>query len=179
MPDTNMDTAYSWASDFADLSSLRMALDINQRTQLIVEINEEVGRYVNYDIKSGGSGLFECFSETVKEIFLNRIDDIVRRYILDEMNEKYRKSIGLRLWSGCLSAAKTIALDTRDGPNTSNIRTKIFQTLDHIADGDPIYCAGVESAPLFKMKMQQCFSFSGIPLTSPVRRNPNEYLIDK
>jgi hypothetical protein len=40
--------------------------------------------------KASGSGLFENFSETVKEIFLNRIDDIVRRYIPDEKNEKYR-----------------------------------------------------------------------------------------
>ena len=139
MPDTNMTTAYSWATNLADLSHLKMTLDINQRIQLILKINEEIGRYINHDLKSGGSGLFENFSDTVKEIFLNRIDDIVRRYIPDEKNEKYRKSIGLRLWSGCLSAAKTIALDTRDGPNTPNLRTEIFQTLDHIADQDYIY----------------------------------------
>jgi hypothetical protein len=176
MPDTNMNTAYSWATNFADLSHLKkMTLDINQRIQPILEINEEAGRYINYDLKSGGSGLFENFSETVKEIFLNRIDDILRRYIPDEKNEKYRKSIGLRLWSG----AKTIALDTRNGPNTPNLRTEIFQILDREADEDPIYCVGVESAPLFKKKMQQCFSFNGVPSTSPVRRNPNEYLIDK
>jgi hypothetical protein len=77
------------------------------------------------------------------------------------------------------SAAKTIALDTRDGQNTPNMRTEILQDLNRKADQDPIYRAGVESAPLFKKKLQQCFSFNGIPLTSPVRRNPNEYLIDK
>jgi hypothetical protein len=32
---------------------------------------------------------------------------------------------------------------------------------------------------LFKKKRQQCFSFNGVPLTSPVRRYPNEYLVDK
>ena len=78
---------------------------------------------------------------------------------------------------GACSAAKTIALDTRDGPNTPNIRTEIFQALDRIADQDPIYRAGVESAALFKKKREQCSSFNGVPLTSPVRRNPNEYLI--
>ena len=31
MPDTNMDTAYSWATDLADLSHLKITLDINQR----------------------------------------------------------------------------------------------------------------------------------------------------
>jgi hypothetical protein len=177
MPDTNMYTAYSWASDLADLSHLKATLDINQRIKLILEMDEEVDRYSKYDLS--GSGLLENFSETVKEIFLNRVDDIVRHYILDETNEKYRKSIGLRLWSGCISTAKTIALDTRDGPNTPEIRTKIFRTLDRIADQDPIYRAGVESAPLFKKERRQCFSFNGVPLTSPVRRYPNEYLVDK
>jgi hypothetical protein len=109
MPDTNMDTAYSWATDLADLSYLKMTLDINQRIQLILDIEKDVDRYSKYDLS--GCSLFENFSETAKEIFLNRIDDIVRQYIPDETNEKYRKSIGLRLWSGCMSAAKTIALD--------------------------------------------------------------------
>ena len=71
------------------------------------------------------------------------------------------------------------ALETRDGQNTPDVRTKTFQILDQIADQDPIYCAGVKSAPLFKKKIQQYFSFNGVPLTSPVRRNPNEYLVDK
>jgi hypothetical protein len=68
-----------------------MTLDINECTQLILEINEVVGRYINYDLKSG---LF--VSWILKEVFLNRIDDLVRHYIPDETNEKYRKSIGLR-----------------------------------------------------------------------------------
>jgi hypothetical protein len=177
--DINMDTAYSWASDLADLSHLKMTLDINQRIQLILEINEEIGRYINHDLKSGGSGLLKNFTDTVKEILLNRIDSLVGHYIPDEMNEKYRKSIGLRLWSGCLSGAKTIALYTRAGFNTPDKRTEIFQILDHTADQDYIHCAAVESAPLFKKERQQCFSFNGVPLTSPVRRYPNEYLVDK
>jgi hypothetical protein len=130
MPDTNMDTAYSWANKLADLSHLKMTLDINQRIQLILDIDGEFGCYTKYDLS--GSGLFENFSEIVKDVFLNRVDDLVRRYMPDETNDKYRKSIGLRLWSGCLSAAKTIALETRDGQNTPDDRTKTFQKLDHI-----------------------------------------------
>jgi hypothetical protein len=42
-----------------------MTLDINQRIQLILEIEGEVGRYSKYDLS--GSGLFENFSETVKD----------------------------------------------------------------------------------------------------------------
>jgi hypothetical protein len=94
--------------------------------------------------------LFEHFSDIIKEIVLNRIDDIVRSYNTHVTNEKYRKSIGLRLWSGCLSVAKVIALETRDGPNTPEMRAESFQDLDSIVDRDSIFCAGVQSVPLFK-----------------------------
>ena len=91
MPDTNMNTAYSWALGLADLSHLKMTLDINQRIRLILEIETEVGCYISNMIF--GSGLFENFSDTVKEIFLNRIDNLVRHCIPHETNEKYEKAL--------------------------------------------------------------------------------------
>ncbi len=56
LPDTNMNTAYSWASDLSDLSHLKMTLNI-RRMQLILEIHEVVGRHINYDLISGRSGV--------------------------------------------------------------------------------------------------------------------------
>jgi hypothetical protein len=179
MPDTNMWTVYSWASELADSSQLTVTIDINDRTRLVLEINEMFGYYISNDCKSGGTGLFEYFSEIIKEILLNRVDDIVRRYNTQETNEEYRKSIGLRLWSGCLSAAKVIALETRDGPNSPKMRAESFQDIDIIADRDSIFCLGVESSPLFKKYSQQCYSFNGVPLSSRVRRYPNDYLMDR
>jgi hypothetical protein len=179
MPDTNMGTVYLWASELADSSQLKVTMDINERTRLVLEINEMLGNYINNDCKSRGTGLFENFSEIIKEIVLNRVDDIVRRYNTHEPNEKYRKSIGLRLWSGCLSAAKMIALETRDGSNIPKMRAESFRAIDVIADRDSIFCGGVESAPLFKKYSQQCYSFNGVPSNSPVRRYPNDYLMDK
>jgi hypothetical protein len=179
MPDTNMRTVYLWASDLADSSQLKITMDINERTRLVLEINEMLGYYINNDCKSGGTGLFEFFSDIINEIVLNRIDDIVRHYNTHETNEKYRKSIGLRLWSGCISAAKTIALETRDGPNPPETRAESFQDIDFIADRDSIFRAGVESAPLFKKHNQQCYSFNGDPSNSSVGRYPNDYLMDR
>jgi len=51
MPDTDMNTAYSWALGLADLSHLKMTLDINQRIRLILEIEAEVGCYIKYDLR--------------------------------------------------------------------------------------------------------------------------------
>jgi hypothetical protein len=58
------------------------------------------------------------------------------------------KSIGSRLWSGCLSSTKIIALETRNGPNTPEMRAKRFQELD------VIFCVmfflALNFAPYFK-----------------------------
>ena len=75
MPDINMNIAYSWACDLSNLSYLKITLDINQRIHLILDIERKANSYSKYDLS--GSGLFENFSGTVKEIFLNRIDGLV------------------------------------------------------------------------------------------------------
>jgi hypothetical protein len=58
MRDTNMDTAYSWATDLADLSDLKITLDINQRIQLILDIEREADRYSKYDLSGSGLKIF-------------------------------------------------------------------------------------------------------------------------
>jgi hypothetical protein len=130
-------------------------------------------------MKSGGTGLLESFSKDIKEVILNRIDDVCRQYDHNVNGEQLRKSFGLRLWSGCISAAKTIALETMDGPVTPECRISIFQSLDSLAKIDSVFGLGIECAPLFKKRHQQCFSFNGVPMTSPVRKYPNEYLVDR
>jgi hypothetical protein len=180
MPDTNMNTAYSWACQLADISQLQLAADdITKATNLVIKINKVLGDYIDKDKNSNGTGLFESFSTYMKEVILNRIDDLCRQYDFNVKSEQLRKSFGLRIWSGCISAAKTISLETMDGPNTPDLRTSIFQKLDSIANNDPIFRLGVECTPLFKKYHQQCYSFNGVPLSSAVRKYPNEYLIDK
>jgi hypothetical protein len=85
-----------------------------------------------------------------------------------------RVNVALRLWSGCLSAAKTIALETRSGPNTPAMRANAFASLDALAHGDPIFAAGMEAAPAFKKLRDQPYSLDGVPKDSPVRRYAEE-----
>jgi hypothetical protein len=79
-----------------------------------------------------------------------------------------RLNITLRLWSGCLLAAKGIALETLDGPNTPEGRRAAFADIDEVARNDAIFEVGVESAPAFKGEEPVCFD--GVPEHSPVRR---------
>jgi hypothetical protein len=85
----------------------------------------------------------------------------------------------LRLWAGCLSAAKTIATETRDGPNTPEARAAAFAVIDSLSREDEVYAAGVEAAPTFKALHEQDYFFGGVPRTSRVRRYPNRFQRDE
>jgi hypothetical protein len=112
------------------------------------------------------------------DIIFHRLDDLCRNQLGDQISENQRISIALRLWSGCISAAKTIALETSDGKLTPDRHRQFFNNVDNVAMEDTIFCLGVESAPAYKKIHQQCYSFVGVPGTSHVRKYSNEYLKD-
>lgn len=179
MPDTNMNTIYNWARQLCDVSELNITMDDrNEVTNLIVEINNILGKYIENDKKSNRTGLFEHFSKNTKNDILNHVDDLFKQYKFTFKSKEHGQSFGLRLWSGCISAAKSIAPETMNGQNTHKLRSNLFRTLDRIANKDPIFKFGIECAPLFKKHHQQYYSFDGVPLASSVRNYPNEYLID-
>lgn len=150
MHDTNMQTAYNWASELADTSNLRLSVNIPQAAQFANQINELLGEYINKDIESSSTGLFKNFSIMTKEVIFHRLDDLCRNQLGDQISENQRISIALRLWSGCISAAKTIALETLDGKMTPDTRRQFFNNVDNVAMTDSIFCLGVESAPAYK-----------------------------
>jgi hypothetical protein len=82
-----------------------------------------------------------------------------------------RIAIALRLWAGCLGAAKTIADATMSGPNSAEERARLFPSIDATAAQDELFCAGVEAAPVFKRLRGQPYFLDGVPDESPVRRH--------
>jgi hypothetical protein len=101
--------------------------------------------------------------------------ELTRALVPDLQDPVSRVNLVLRLWSGCLSAAKTIAESTRSGPNTAEERRRLFETIiDPIAAVDGIYAAGVEAAPAFKRRVDQPYFFDGVPQGSCVRRYARE-----
>ncbi|MGC1133594.1 MAG: hypothetical protein WA941_12290 [Nitrososphaeraceae archaeon] len=176
MPDTNIQTAYIWATKLADTSNLRLSIEIPQAAQFVNKLNELIGKFINKDIESSGTGLFENFSIMTKDVIFHRLDDLCRNQLGYQISENQRISVALRLMSGCISAAKTIALETRDGKMTPDTRKQFFSSIDNVAMTDSIFCLGVESAPAYKKIHQQCYSFIGILGTSHVRKHSNEYL---
>lgn len=120
--------------------------------------------------------LFEHMSQDEREFRLNKVLGIANSSLLDISSETSKKNVILRLrrvWN----AAKSIAVETRDGLTSPEIRKSHFYQIDLFARWDLIYCAGVESAPSFKRRRKESYRFEGIPYDSPVRRYPNGYLL--
>jgi hypothetical protein len=102
---------------------------------------------------------------------LRHIAEGSRGLILDLQDPMERINVVLRLWSGCISGAKVIAHETRSGPNTVEYRRAIMPQIEAIADRDPIYAAGLEAAPVFKLFRDQTYSLEGVPESTRVRRH--------
>jgi hypothetical protein len=86
----------------------------------------------------------------------------------------WRVGVTLRLWAGCISGAKTIAFKTAAGVNTTEARTMCNGWLEQGCQQDPVYAAGVETAPVFKRRRGQRVYFDGIAEGSVVRRHEKE-----
>lgn len=159
MPDLNMEAAWHLANGLGAVRELPESLNDSEiRARFVDAIDAPL-------IQGNSNG--EAFK------YLGaRLVSIARKsseYIPEISGSLLRVNIALRLWSGCLSAAKTIALETRDGENTPEGRRKLFESaIDPRAASDPIYRAGVEAAPLFKQLRQEEISFEGVPENSPV-----------
>ena len=162
--DPNMDTALQWAEELGPPPQLPLSLqDVNKRAKLVNTID---GRLIL-------GALLTMLSDKEKARRLNDVAGLSETYISDVNDHNVRTNISLRLWSGCISAAKTIALQTRSGPNTRMTRELTFRIkIDRIAQRDPIYHAGVEAAPSFKRLRKEDYSFEGVPENSAVRKYP-------
>ena len=74
-----------------------------------------------------------------------------------------------RLYAGYLSAAKTIAWGVTGGKHTAATRAASIAQIEATARGDPIYAAGVETAPQYKWRVRgEGIYRDGIPAGSIV-----------
>lgn len=141
--------------------------------------------------------LWDFYSKPVDlEVFLNRLANEATinnllYYPSHKITKHDRISLILRLWCGCIDAAKMIRLTsvltarnysfgkiTCEKAITSCDRKRDSLCIDILAQNDPIYCAGAEAGPVFKSLRKQYYSVDGVSRESVVRRYPNKYLIN-
>ena len=169
MRDINMDLGHKFAEGLGPAPELPSSLtSVQQRAQLVNDIDGAFLTANDVDTEE----LFRQIGGRIREIV-----EKSKIYVPDVADPLVRLNICLRLWAGCVSAAKTIALETRSGPNTPKRRAEIFMTrVDVLARDDPIYRAGVEAAPAFKKLRGQNFSLEGVPEGSAVLNAVNQEL---
>jgi hypothetical protein len=164
--------AYFWACRLSEEELPRSLQDVETRAILIDKIDMPLTLENNT-----ANLLLEHMSPDEREFRIKKVLGIGNSFLLDQISETSKKNIILRLWSGCLDAAKSIAVQSRDGLTSPEIRKEHFFQIDLFASWDLIYRAGVESAPPFKRRRKESYKFEGVPNDSPVRRYPNEYLL--
>jgi hypothetical protein len=159
--DPNMGIALSLAQGLSHqpLGVPAALIDVKQRAKFIHEIDKPLLVDVN-----GVSQWVECgvHLRTIARLSLQEMPEL--------SSELDRVSVALAMWAGCIMAAKAIAFETRAGDNTIDGRAEAFVTIDNLAAGDALFCAGVEAAPVFKEHRRQGYSLDGVPTTSRVRR---------
>ncbi len=157
----NLRVALEWANKIDTTNSgLPGSLsDVNKRAKIVNKLDSNFGII---------QGVYDADDKT-KEDYIRQMAELSRAYMSDVQDDVKRVSIIFKLWSGCLSAAKTIALETRSGPNIPEIRKRTFDELiNPLADLDPIYRAGVEAAKVFKDLRNEPCSFDGVPKDAPI-----------
>jgi len=92
-----------------------------------------------------------------------------------KIDKKYKLNLSLRLWAGCLDAAKKLSLKTQSGPNTRKIRSSVFtERIDILASKDPIYGKGVEISCMWQP--DPTISFDGVHDASPARSYEEDWI---
>jgi hypothetical protein len=88
--------------------------------------------------------------------------DTIQSILNDVWNDTERGNIALRLWTGCLCAAKECRCTSvsehnpdgtikRESPYTPEMRNESFEKIMITSSKDPIYEAGVEAAPVWEL----------------------------
>jgi hypothetical protein len=160
LSDRNTQTALNWGHECSDLQQLPESLvDVSARVDLVGAVNRALG----------GRQLREM-SSSEKQQFFDGVFAVCNPLIAEPLTGDQKVSVGLRLWSGCLSAAKTISSGTEEGINTTGKREYLFGGIDEEARQDAIFRAGVETAPPWKRRIGQGddIFLDGVPGDSPV-----------
>lgn len=156
-----MDSALKWAEEVCPLKDLVHG----GRPVLLVEPWDLAGVINTIDgplVQNQDIGKLSAKEKLVRE---SMVANIACGLIPNRGLEPYKiVSCMLRAWAGCLGCAKTIAFETRSGPNTPEHRKNVFdKKISVLAKKDPYYLQGVMAGPDLRILRGQGYSLDGVP----------------
>lgn len=178
MTDITMETIRLWSYEphsnksdlFPDLPH-ELQFDLGSTIELIEKVELCIHEANIKNAQDDGKTLnFIFYLENQKLEFFESVNSAVEEFVKSNDTE-LRTRIALRLWSGCISAAKSLSLQTKDGPNNERYRRVAFEEIDIKCGRDSVYRRGVEIAPLFKANRKQSedVDFSGVVNSTVMR----------
>jgi hypothetical protein len=161
--DITMTVLYHWAKECGDVPQLPYSLksDCMARCHLVQFVNQQLLKMRTANIHFPKILLNpdekESFIQTLKEG--DTIQSILNDVLSDDIE---RGNIALRLWTGCICAAKecrrtSVAEHNPDGTAkresqyTPEMRAESFKKILITSCKDPIYEAGVEASPVWEL----------------------------
>jgi hypothetical protein len=174
-----MITAHSWAAGLFQQVLPSSLADFEKRAKLVNEINTPLVK-----AKIGQDKMLIDLDALERDHRLNEIAQISIPYLTEQIDDILRKNILLRLWTGCMEAAKAIRFTyvagIRNGivieaPISIEYRQSLFNLIELLSKTDLIYRSGVEAAPAYKKVVKEYYSLNGVPSNSIIRKYTNEY----
>jgi hypothetical protein len=161
--DLTLAILYQWAKEYDDIPKLPEFLrrDCLKRCQIVQFVNHQLLRLRKANLHFPRILL----DPDEKERFIGIVEEN-KNAIHDALggffSNSERGNIALRLWTGCLCAAKECrrtcvtehepdGTAMRESPYSSDIRAESFNKIMITSREDPIYQAGVEIAPVWEL----------------------------
>jgi hypothetical protein len=161
--DLTMTILYQWARECGDIPELpdSLKLDCMNRCHLVQFVNQQLLKIRTTSIHFPKILMDPDERERFIQI-LEEDEDTVRSILDNGYSDSERKNIALRLWTGCLCAAKecrrtSVAEHNPDGTTksesqyTPEMRAESFKKIMATSREDPIYEAGIEAAPVWEL----------------------------
>jgi hypothetical protein len=161
--DLTMTILYQWAKEFGDIVQVpdSLRLDCMKRCHIVQFVNQQLLKIRTTNIHFPKI----LFHPDEKDRFIRILEeneDTIQSILNDVWNDRQRGNIALRLWTGCLCAAKecrrtSVSEHNPDGttkrasPYTPDLRAESFEKIMMTSSKDPIYEAGVETAPVWEL----------------------------
>ncbi|MFZ0221004.1 MAG: hypothetical protein WAM42_04830, partial [Candidatus Nitrosopolaris sp.] len=136
--------------------------------KLVNEINTSLVK-----AKNGQDKMLIDLGATEKDRRLDEIAQLSIPYLTEQIDDALRKNILVRLWTGCMEAAKAIRFTSVAGIRNGEviqapIMTEYRQSLFNLIDLS-------SKTPAYKKVVKEYYSLSGVPSNSIVLNYTNEY----
>jgi hypothetical protein len=162
MSDPNMELAFHFAKALGSAPPLPAPLsDLSKMTDMMLSINGGLTQDPYFQGPGNAGLLVPIAALVVAAERIRNLAEATKDY-MPGLDPLQRVNVALRLWAGCLDAAKIVSDVTSSGKNDAAERKKLMPVLLARAAECSIYAAGVPAGPAVRKRRGQPVIYEGI-----------------